>query len=66
MLCWVRAEKPKEDAHMFGRLLVATIAGVVAWKYRDSLTEYMKGNTDLSGKRLMGYSRQRKRGQRHC
>ena len=29
---------------MFGRLLVATITGLVAWKYRDSLTEYMKGN----------------------
>jgi hypothetical protein len=45
MLCWAGAENLEEDAHMFGRLLVATIAGLVAWKYRDSLTEYMKGNT---------------------
>jgi hypothetical protein len=29
---------------MLGRLLVATIAGMVAWKYRDSLSEYVKGN----------------------
>ena len=29
---------------MLGRLLVAAITGLVAWKYRDSLTEYMKGN----------------------
>ena len=45
MLRWVGAETLEEDAHMFGRLLVATITGLVAWKYRDSLTEYMKGNT---------------------
>ena len=38
------SRKLKEDAHMLGRLLVATIAGVVAWKYRDALTEYVKGN----------------------
>ena len=38
------AEKLKEDAGMLGRLLVAAITGLVAWKYRDSLTEYMKGN----------------------
>jgi hypothetical protein len=29
---------------MLGRLLVATITGLVAWKYRDSLREYVKGN----------------------
>ena len=29
---------------MFGILIVAA-AGLVAWKYRDSLTEYVKGNT---------------------
>jgi hypothetical protein len=44
MLCWAGAEKLKEDAGMLGRLLVAAITGLVAWKYRDSLTEYMKGN----------------------
>ena len=26
-------------------VLVLAIAGVVAWKYRDSLGEYVKGNT---------------------
>ena len=30
---------------MLGGLLVVTIAGLVAWKYRDSLSEYVKGNT---------------------
>jgi hypothetical protein len=44
MLCWAGAEKLKEDAGMLGRLLVAAITGFVAWKYRDSITEYMKGN----------------------
>ena len=29
---------------MLGRLMVAAIAGLVAWKYRDSLSEYVKGN----------------------
>jgi len=29
---------------MLGRLLVATVTGLVAWKYGDALTEYMKGN----------------------
>jgi hypothetical protein len=30
---------------MLGRLLVVAIAGLAAWKYRDSLSEYVKGNT---------------------
>jgi hypothetical protein len=29
---------------MLGRFLVAAIAGLVIWKYRDSLREYVKGN----------------------
>ena len=29
---------------MLGRLLVGAIAAGVAWKYRDSLREYVKGN----------------------
>ena len=41
MLCCAGDE---EDADMLGRLLVATVTGLVAWKYRDALTEYMKGN----------------------
>ena len=30
---------------MFGGILVVALAGFVAWKYRDSLSEYVKGNT---------------------
>lgn len=30
---------------MLGGLLVVTVAGFVAWKYRDALTQYVKGNT---------------------
>jgi hypothetical protein len=33
MLCWPEA-KTKEDAHMLGRLLVVTLCGLAAWKYR--------------------------------
>jgi len=29
---------------MLGRYLVAGIAALVVWKYRDSLGEYLKGN----------------------
>ena len=29
---------------MLGRLLVGALAAGVAWKYRDSLREYVKGN----------------------
>jgi hypothetical protein len=30
---------------MLGGILVVAITGFVAWKYRDSLSEYLKGNT---------------------
>ena len=30
---------------MLGGLIVLTAAGFIAWKYRDSLTQYVKGNT---------------------
>ena len=29
---------------MLRRLLVMTIGGLLAWKYRDSIREYVKGN----------------------
>jgi len=29
---------------MLGRLVVAAIAGLVVWKYRDPIREYAKGN----------------------
>ena len=30
---------------MLGGVLIVAIAGLVAWKYRDSIAEYVKGNT---------------------
>jgi len=40
--------------HMLGRLLVVTVAGLVAWKYRDSLSEYVKGNTGPAREKVDG------------
>ena len=37
---------------MLGRVLVAAIAGVVVWKYRDSLREYAKGNEGPAREKL--------------
>ena len=31
---------------MLGGLIVLTAAGFIAWKYRDSLTQYVQGNTE--------------------
>jgi hypothetical protein len=39
---------------MLGRLLVATITGLVAWKYRDSLREYVKGNAGPAREKVDG------------
>lgn len=39
---------------MLGRLLVATITGIVAWKYRDSLSEFVKGNTGPAKEKVDG------------
>ena len=39
---------------MLGRLLVATITGLVAWKYRDSLSEYLKGNAGPAREKVDG------------
>ena len=39
---------------MLGRLLVAAIAGVVAWKYRDSIREYAQGNAGPAREKLDG------------
>ena len=52
-----RLERPldvREDAHMLGRLLVVTVAGLMAWKYRDSLSEYVKGNTGPAREKVDG------------
>lgn len=37
---------------MLGRILVAAIAGVVVWKYRDSLREYAQGNAGPAREKL--------------
>lgn len=29
---------------MLGRLLLLTVGGMVAWKYRDTIRDYVKGN----------------------
>jgi hypothetical protein len=39
---------------MLGRLLVATITGMVVWKYRDSLSEYVKGNAGPAREKIDG------------
>ena len=39
---------------MLGRLLVATITGMVVWKYRDSLSEYVKGNSGPAREKIDG------------
>ena len=39
---------------MLGRLLVATITGMVAWKYRESLSELVKGNAGPAREKVDG------------
>jgi hypothetical protein len=43
--------------HMLGRVLVAAIAGVVMWRYRDSLREYAKGNAGPAREKVDGLLR---------
>ena len=42
---------------MLGRLLVAAITGLVVWKYRDSLREYAKGNSEPAREKVEGLLR---------
>ena len=42
---------------MLGRLLVAAITGLVVWKYRDSLREYAKGNSEPAREKVDGLLR---------
>jgi hypothetical protein len=39
---------------MLGRLLVVAVAGLVAWKYRDALSEYVKGNAGPAREKVDG------------
>jgi len=48
---------------MLGRLLVAAIAGVVVWKYRDSIREYAQGNAGPAREKLDGMRQHRRAGQ---
>jgi hypothetical protein len=42
---------------MLGRILVAIAGGMVVWKYRDSLREYVKGNSGPTRERMDGLLR---------
>ncbi len=44
--------EPIKEETMLGRLVVAAIAGMVVWKYRDSLREYAKGNQGPAKEKL--------------
>jgi hypothetical protein len=39
---------------MLGRLLVVAVTGLAAWKYRDSLGEFVKGNTGPAKEKVDG------------
>ena len=39
---------------MLGRLLVLGITGLVAWKYRDSIREYVNGNAGPAREKVDG------------
>jgi hypothetical protein len=39
---------------MIGRFLLAAIAGLVVWKYRDSLREYVKSNEGPAREKVDG------------
>ena len=39
---------------MLGRFLVAAIAGLVVWKYRDPLREYAQGNSGPAREKVEG------------
>jgi hypothetical protein len=38
---------------MLGRLLLLGITGLAAWKYRDSLREYVKGNAGPAREKVL-------------
>jgi hypothetical protein len=42
---------------MLGQFLVVAIVGLVAWKYRDSLSEYVKGNAGPAREKVDGLLR---------
>jgi hypothetical protein len=42
---------------MLGQILVVAIAGLVVWKYRDSLSEYVKSNAGPAREKVDGLLR---------
>ena len=42
---------------MLGQLLVAAITGLIVWKYRDSLSEYVKGSAGPAREKVDGLLR---------
>ena len=42
---------------MLGQLLVVAITGLLVWKYRDSLGEYVKGNAGPAREKVDGLLR---------
>ena len=42
---------------MLGQFLVVAITGLVVWKYRDSLSEYVKGNAGPAREKVDGLVR---------
>lgn len=42
---------------MIGLLVGAIIGGVVVWKYRDSISEYVKGNAEPAREKVDGMLR---------
>jgi ElaB/YqjD/DUF883 family membrane-anchored ribosome-binding protein len=42
---------------MLGQFLVVAITGLVVWKYRDSLSEYVKGNAGPAREKVDGLLR---------
>jgi hypothetical protein len=42
---------------MLGRILVAAITGLMVWKYRDALRDYVKGNQGPAREKVDGLLR---------
>ena len=57
MLYGARPKKIQGGLYMLGQILVVAIAGLVVWKYRDSLSEYVKGNAGPAREKVDGLLR---------
>jgi hypothetical protein len=50
-------DNAKEETHMLGLLVGAIAGGLVVWKYRDSLSAYVKGNAGPTRDKVDGLLR---------